>query len=474
MSFTARPPDFSREHLALFHAGLVVVASAWLFGGLGRHGEWIVAALAAPAWLFLALEWHSRRLARDAAGARRLLLWTAPLLTLVGYVIVSALNPSHRIAIIQDTAILRPVPHLEWLPSSAHPSGSLRVLACLGGLAATGLAVLFCVTSRRGLRALLLILALNAVALAVLGTLQRQTGSSGPYFGAFPAANDRWFATFHYYNHWGAFAVLHASAALALVFHSLKKPPARGWFFGPGPLLALAALLLAATAPLSASRSATGLMLVLGLAAAVFAARHSLRAPRRSARTRRLPRLLGLAAALAIATTLILIQSRDTFADRVAQTVGELSGTASPGLDYGRSRLYADTWRMIEDAPVLGWGLESYGRIFLRYSTFRPGSDGLMNTYEDAHSDWLQSLAELGVFGTTLLVLLAAMPLLATVRGRHLEALPAWLLGGCALLVLYAAVEFPFANPAVVATWWVLWAAALRFIQLSPIARSGD
>src|SRR5690606_9164669 len=100
--------------------------------------------------------------------------------------------------------------------------------------------------------------------------------------------------------------------------------------------------------------------------------------------------------------------------------------------------------------------------------------DGLMNTYEDAHSDWLQSLAELGFVGTALLLLLALGPVFATVRPRRLAALPAWLLGGCALLAAYAWVEFPFANPAVVATWWVLWAAALRLIQLSPSARSYD
>ncbi|MCU0792649.1 MAG: hypothetical protein MUE42_07325, partial [Opitutaceae bacterium] len=248
MNTDASMPALSRENLVVVHAGLVVVVSAWLFGGLGRHGEWIVALLACPAWVFLALEWRARRLAGDTQGSRRLVRWTAPLLGLAALVVISALNPSHRPAVIQETTILRPVPHIEWLPASANPQGSLRVLACLGSLAATGLAVLFAVSSRTALRTLLLVLALNAIGLSVLGTLQKQVGAEGIYFGRFPAANERWFATFHYYNHWGAFAVLHAAIALSLVFYSLKKPPARGWSFGPGPLLAIAALLIAATA----------------------------------------------------------------------------------------------------------------------------------------------------------------------------------------------------------------------------------
>ena len=248
------PPPFTRERLALAHAALVVTASAWLLGGMGSRGEWIVAALAAPSLALLFAEARSRRRAGDRAGFHRLLRWCAPLAALAALVAISALNPSHRPAFLYDGYVLRPVPHIAWLPATANPVGSLRLLACLGGLAATGLSLAFCVQSRRALRTLVLVLSLHALALAVLGTLQRQTGAAGPFFGAIPRVNTAWFSTFLYHNHWGAFAVLHAAATLALVFHSLRHPPDRGWLHSPGPLLALVALLLAATAPLSTSR----------------------------------------------------------------------------------------------------------------------------------------------------------------------------------------------------------------------------
>jgi O-antigen ligase len=456
----------ARERLALAHAGLVVIASAWLLGGMGPRGEWIVAALAAPAFGLLFSEARARRRAGDHAGLRRLLRWSAPLAALACLVLVSVCNPSHRPAFIYDGYVLRPVAHLSWLPASAAPAGSLRLLACFGGLAATGLSLAFCIQSRRALRRLVLVLALHAAVLAVLGTLQRQSGAAGPFFGAIPARNPTWFATFLYHNHWGAFAVLHAAATLALVFQSLREPPPRGWIHGPGPSLALAALLIAATAPLSSSRSATVLMLVLAVGAALAALRHALR----RARSRRGAFLrVGLLGAILLgAGGLVAFQSREIISVRLAATRAQIGALQSGAAGYTRADLYADTWRMAADKPVFGWGLESYGPVFLNYSRFQPGPDGLMNTFVDAHSDWLQSLAELGFVGTALLLLVGLLPLAETLRLRHLSAFAAWLLAGCALVAAYAWVEFPLACPAVVATWWILWFAALRTIQLTP------
>ena len=472
----------TREHLAIWHAGFVVVASAWLLGGLGPHGEWIVAALASPAYALLFAEARARHRVGDRTGVRRLLRWCAPLVALAALVIVSSINPSLQPVTISERVVLRPVFHLEWLPSSANPAGSLRVLACFTSLAVCGLALAFCVNSRRAVRALLLVFALNGLALSVLGTLQRQSGAAGPFFGFVTAANERWFATFHYYNHWGAFAVLSCAATLGLVFYSLRNPPDRGWFHGPGPLLAILALLICATGPLSASRSATVLLGLLAFAALVAAFRHVLEhEPADSSRTRRSPRGFSrrarsgvlLLAAAALGAALMYWQSGDGLAGRVGQTLeqfSQLGQTDTLSSGYGRPQLYADTWRMASDAPVFGWGLESYGRVFLRYSTFRPGPDRLMNTYEDAHSDWLQALAELGFVGTGLLLLTVLIPLIDITRGAAARppTFARWALAGCALVAAYAWVEFPFAAPAVVAAWWVLFFASVRATQLSP------
>ncbi len=468
-SVVSRSRSNLREQLVLIHVALVALATSWLLGGIGPRLEWLIAALTAPACYFLFAEARTRLRSRDHPGFRRLLRWSAPLAALFVFVVISALNPSHQPAFLYDTYVLRPVAHVDWLPASARPLASLRVLACLGGLAATGLTLAFCVHSRKALFRLLLLLVFNTLALAILGTLQRQSGAVGPYFGLVHSANPTWFATFLYHNHWGAFAVLSTASTLGLLFHSVRYPSESGWLYGPVPLLALTTVLVSATAPLSSSRSATLLMALLALAAGAASLGHHLRTRHRNRyHTPRAPLFAGVLALLILLGGLVFFQSRDVIQQRFAQTVEQLSALRSSTDSYTRTELYADTWRMAADQPVFGWGLDSYGAIFLNYSRFRPGPDRLMNTFEDAHSDWLQSLAEIGFIGTGLLLLCALIPFAETFRLRRLTALPGGLLTGCALIALYAWVEFPFANPAVVALWWICFFAALRILQLSP------
>ncbi len=123
---------------------------------------------------------------------------------------------------------------------------------------------------------------------------------------------------------------------------------------------------------------------------------------------------------------------------------------------------------MASEKPLFGWGLESYERVFPRFnSTPRSRIDGLPIYYQEAHSDWLQSLAEIGAVGTTLLVLAVAWPL--WVQRRRLRGHPTafYPLLGCGVVVIYATVEFPLANPAVVAAWWASFFGGLRYAALS-------
>ena len=130
-----------------------------------------------------------------------------------------------------------------------------------------------------------------------------------------------------------------------------------------------------------------------------------------------------------------------------------------------RPAVYRAAAGMFVDRPLFGWGISSFGTVFPLYR--QADTTGLH--YEHAHSDWLQSLAENGGVGTLLLVLVAAR-FLAPLRRRGLKPFAGWLLAGCGLTVLYAAVEFPFENPAVLALWWTLFFAALRHARLSEVA----
>jgi O-antigen ligase len=93
--------------------------------------------------------------------------------------------------------------------------------------------------------------------------------------------------------------------------------------------------------------------------------------------------------------------------------------------------------------------------------------EGWVPFYARAHSDWLQSVAEVGLVGTMLIALIGAVPLYPLRRFGRLGAIPAYLLGACALIAAYALVEFPFANPAVMEAFGLCFFTALRYQKLS-------
>ena len=118
-------------------------------------------------------------------------------------------------------------------------------------------------------------------------------------------------------------------------------------------------------------------------------------------------------------------------------------------------------------------GLESYGTAF---QLIRPRPLEARRQYEssyvEAHFDWLQSVAETGFVGTILLMLMALLPL-STVRWRDLRhSLVAYPLAGCALIALYAWIEFPFGNGAVFIAFWLSFFSAIRYAQLSAQAEN--
>jgi len=222
-------------------------------------------------------------------------------------------------------------------------------------------------------------------------------------------------------------------------------------------------LALAVTLPLSTSRSGTalGLLLLLGFAASA--------ARRFRAQTRARTFLIALFSlgVIALAAAGIVQLARPAFAPRLLQTqtqLTELQADGNTAID-DRPALYRATGAMIAARPWFGWGPASYGTVFPLYRT----ADLVGLHYEHAHSDWLQSFAENGLVGTALLVLLVGR-LLRRAYWRELPIWSGWLLAGCAVVLLYGALEFPFANAAVLATWWTLFFAALRSARLMEIA----
>ena len=107
----------------------------------------------------------------------------------------------------------------------------------------------------------------------------------------------------------------------------------------------------------------------------------------------------------------------------------------------------------------------SYPTVFSLYNT-QESKDHLPVIYHDAHSDWLQSVAEVGLAGTALVGAAALLPLLAVWR-RSMTSIPFYLTISCLLIAAYAWIEFPFGNVAVALAWWLFLFSAVHYARLT-------
>lgn len=446
------------ERATLLHVGVLLVASPWVFGG---NIWWMRTALALWASLSLPIAvlavWQHGEMGRVA---RRRIWWLLPWVGMVALVGLSALNPSFRPMTVEGSPVLVNV-GARWpnLPSCVDPAKTLRELWFYAGAYLAAFNLLLVPRHRRQLRQLLFAGVVNCLLLAVFGSMQKLLGA-GYYFGAAASPNTRYFGTFIYNNHWGAFMTLWLGVGSGLLFHQAGRASGRDLWHSPFSLLLVALLLLAATAPLSASRAATLLAACIMTVATI----HALTRVKAAWRDHGKPIWPPIAATLlvvAIAVGAIGWLAQRSINERYVETRNVLVGKQS--LWEGRLDLYRDVWTLAMRKPVFGWGLESFDSTFflMRPRPLQPNRQ-YESSYAEAHSDWLQSVAETGFAGTGLLVLMGLVPLLGQLRRSALSPLPGYLLLGCTLVCLYAVIELPFANGAVTISFWIVFFAGLR------------
>ncbi len=460
-----RPPTTALEKAVIAHFSVLFIFTSWAFGG---QAPWVRQVIAVWGGLGVLLFIAASLKLRKPSDQRRhpAVRWLWPLFLYDLFVGVSGLNPSF-IAITSggETSLImgHPIP---WLPSSARPLLTWSELWQFNAIVLSCFNLALVPQSRRLIRMVLLIIGGNAVTLAVFGTFQKLVGATGLWFGQVASPNPKFFSTFIYHNHWGAFTLLNTAVCLGLLFHFIRRNTQRTIWHTPVPLGALAILLLAATIPLSASRSCTVLMAALLGGAGIHLLRRLVRHRRQQGQSITAP-LAGIIVAACLALGAIYTLGQDVIAQRTLETSAQLSAIAKEDTLNSRLTLYRDTWHMAAEKPWFGWGLESYAHVFRIFNTQRAVESWVwIPNYAEAHNDWLQSLAEVGFVGTSLLALLVLLPLLS-VRWREVESpLPRTLLAGVALVFLYAWVEFPFANPAVMMTTCATYFCALRYATL--------
>jgi O-antigen ligase len=442
---------------------LLVIGVSWAFGG---NADWVRTPISV--WgsvgilLALAAIAGGRMRNRALPGALR---WVWPVVLLNGLVAVSCLTPGFRYLVFRSETFIMPVRVDWWIPSTTRAGLALRSLWLFDGIYFSCLNLALSVGRRRIIRIVLAAAVGNALALSVFGTVQKLVGSKGIYFGSVRSPQDNFFASFVYDNHWGAFVILMTAACIGLTLRYAAGTRGEGFFHGPAFGGLVAAALLGITIPLSGSRACTLLLAALAVVALVRGIPRISGALRLSGVTPA-GALAAIFVAAIVAAAAAWMVAGDVIQARTSKTREQIAAMWAAGGIGSRSVLYHDTWRMARDRLLFGWGMGSYPVVFSLYNSQESKVDRLPVIYHDAHSDWLQSAAELGLAGTALIGAAAALPALA-VRRMRVTTLPFFLLSGCVLIAAYAWVEFPFGNVAVVLAWWLCFFSAIQYTRLT-------
>jgi O-antigen ligase len=255
-------------------------------------------------------------------------------------------------------------------------------------------------------------------------------------------------------------------ACLGLALRYLRNTE-RGVFHGPAFLGLVAAFLMGISVPLSGSRACT-ILLAAMLAVAFFKGAPTVLRSLEDSGYSRKPVGFGIAIALVLAGWGAWTIAGDIINARVSKAKEQIAAAWAQGGLGARGILYHDTWQMAKERPLFGWGMGSFPSVFALYNTQVPRGDHIPVVYHDAHSDWLQSIAEIGFAGTSLIGAAVAMPFIAT-RKRRKGPIPFFIYVGLVLVTGYAWIEFPFGNVAVVLGWWLFFFCAIQYLRLSDL-----
>jgi O-antigen ligase len=459
------------EAATVVHLGVYLVASAWILGGYPPGSRVVLSAWGSLAPLILLAAALDREHARETAW--RTLRWLWPLALFNALVLVSCLTRNVRELHYGATVLLAPVPTPAWLPTTTMPDRSLFTLWWFDAMVLSAFNLLVFVRHRRALRMLIQVVFFNALVLSVFGTVQRLVDAKGLFFGLIPSPSQPFFfASFNYHNHWSGYIIAAIMAGLGLAWHYIRRHGPRGLRHTPALVILASLPLLALTEPLSGSRSGTLLLVPVAAIALPHWLSFLVQRRRRLNESVAGPILVGVVAAAAVAAATWYVAG-DVIRARLTTTQQQLAVMREEGGLGSRSILYHDTWRMARAKLWYGWGMESFPYIFSRFNSQRINPvDGLATDYSEAHNDWLQSAAEHGLVGSLLLGLVALVPLAGLRWRRPGGVLPAYLLLGCILLLLYAVVEFPFGCTAVALIWWVYYFGSLQYALLTSRSRT--
>jgi len=469
------------ERAVLALVALHLVFLPWALGGLRTWAQIISLALSAVGFV-VALLPRSYTAEHTGAAEFRLIPWPKLLrfplfwlgLALIGLVVVQAGNPAWAYRSDVRGWWMQQVDAVRWLPAGVtapfEKGGQGPALLVLSSAWLTVCTVWVGFSRRRSLQVLLLILAGNGLALALLGIAQRMAGN-GKIFWFYVSPNDSFFASFTYKNHGGTYLLLTLALTCGLAAWYYLRGLRRLEKSNPSGVLAFCATCIAVSVLTSYARGATLTMMVFLLLCIGAFVVHQLFLPSEN-------RKPIVALCLIAIFGYFLKTGMGALNSRIAWTKIEQGLSRSDTSMESRQQAAQVAGEMLRDYWARGVGAGSFRFVFPLYQHRHPELKELNPPggafWVHAHNDLLQFPIEYGIGGVLLFGLGLGWCAVALGRAYFWEnPLSATVALAGTLVLGYSWWEFVFQCPAILITWSVMWVAAVQWARFEEAGTKG-
>lgn len=293
------------------------------------------------------------------------------------------------------------------------------------------------INSPQRLRKIVAVVVIFGAIMAFFGILQKLASPEGIY-GWRPTPQAIPFSSFVNQHHFAAFMEMTIGLTLALLIGKATEKDKR-------LLLLIAIVLMGISILFTGSRG--GLLSLLGVFGFVFLTNflrkekgdEEVSKDHKRARFRRNLALIGSGLALIVVLFgSVLLLGGD------ASLVRGVGFTNQTDVSSGRTHFWSVAWQVFKDYPVLGAGLDAFGTAFPRYDTW----NGNLRV-EQAHNDYLQTLADAGILGflciASFICLLFKQGLqrIGTEHSHFRQSVAIGALAGCFGILLHSFFDFP-------------------------------
>lgn len=333
---------------------------------------------------------------------------------------------------------------------SLDPNSTRLVLVQLVSLLIFFSATLIFTDSPRRLRALTRTIIIFGFLLAMFGLTQSLTTNGARVYWFRQLTQSTAFGPFINRHHFAGYMELVIALPLGLLFSGALEPYKR-------PLYAFAVLLMAVALIMTNSRGGL-ISLVAEILFVIVIAGPSM-GHREQSRTSFLMRTALMRVAMALGLGIILFFS--ALAIGGSGVFGRLLGTVnSADPTTGRAHFWNVTLDVIKNHPILGSGLGSFSVIYTRYDS----GNGLYRL-EQAHNDYLQTLADGGIVGgllglSFLIILFGRGFARRNTDDKFRRGVATGALAGCFAVLVHSAFDFTLHTTANALLFLVLAAMA--------------